>query len=225
MKKITKLILGAPKTIYYNFKIFDVRTAMRFPLIVAPKVKINKPKRGRIRINGNPHFGLLTIGMWDGSDYLGLGQYTTIEFNENAAFSIDGHVSIASGSHIYIGKEAELRIGNGFKGNYGLHIVCRKKVTLGTDVLVSWNCTILDSDGHEIIDANGIKINTDKDVVIGNHVWIGSDVTILKGSYIIDDCVLGSNSVVHQKCDVSNSVYITDSKMRAVSRDNIYWKI
>lgn len=225
MNKITKLILGMPKTIYYNFMIFDAKTAMHLPLIVAPKVKIRNPKHGRIRINGNPRFGLLTIGMWDGSDYLGMGKYTTIEVNDDACFCIDGHVSIASGSHIFLGEKAELRIGSGFKGNYGLHIVCRKKITLGNDVLVSWNCTILDSDGHEIFNKVGMRVNADKDVNVGNHVWIGADVTILKGSHICDECVIGSNSVVHQKCDDSNSVYITDSKMRIVSKDDINWKI
>lgn len=223
MKKIVKLILGVPKILYYNFRIFDFKTALHFPLIVAHKAVIYNPKRGSIKISGNPSFGMLTVGLWDGSDHLGIGQYTTIEFNDSSTISIDGHVSIASGSHLYIGKSAKLQIGSGFKGNYGLHIVCRKHITIGTDVLISWNCSIMDSDGHEIINKENELVNKNEEIIIGDHVWIGSTVTILKGTSIANGSIIGSNCTVHKKCLENNSIYVSSETVRRLPREEMNW--
>lgn len=72
----------------------------------------------------------------------------------------------------------------------------------GSNVLIGENCmfsgkiTIRNSDGHSILDINGNRINPPRDVIIGNHVWVGYGATILKGSKIGNDSIVGSNSCV-----------------------------
>jgi len=45
-----------------------------------------------------------------------------------------------------------------------------------------------------------------KPVIIGRNVWIENSVTILKGSVISDNCIIGACSVVTGKCFAENTV-------------------
>lgn len=45
-----------------------------------------------------------------------------------------------------------------------------------------------------------------KPVIVGKNVWIGNNVTILKGSVIGDNCIIGACSVVTGKCFAENTV-------------------
>lgn len=66
-----------------------------------------------------------------------------------------------------------------------------RKILIGTDCMLSKGIKIATTDSHSIIDlVSGERTNLAKDVVIGNHVWLGQNVTINKGVEI------GSNSIV-----------------------------
>ena len=44
--------------------------------------------------------------------------------------------------------------------------------------------------------------------MIGNHVWLGLGVSVLKGSVIADHVVVGKSSTVTNKLDSPYSVYV-----------------
>lgn len=54
----------------------------------------------------------------------------------------------------------------------------------------------MDSDSHKIYSSDNVVRNSDLPVVVGNNVWIGCNVTILKGTIIPNNCVIGANSVL-----------------------------
>lgn len=70
-------------------------------------------------------------------------------------------------------------------------------VTIGADTHIAAQCYIIDMD-HGI--AAGQAISKQKGsiapVIIGKDVWIGANVTILKGSVIDDGTVIGAKSLV-----------------------------
>lgn len=70
-----------------------------------------------------------------------------------------------------------------------------RKVIIGEDCMFANDIQIRTSDSHKIFHQNK-RINEAKDVVIGNHVWIGNKVTILKGSNISNNSVIGLGSIV-----------------------------
>lgn len=74
----------------------------------------------------------------------------------------------------------------------------KHKVTIGDECAISWNCTIIDNDMHQIHELpENVKASTKKnEVVIGNHVWVGAGVMILKGVTIGDNCVIAAGSIV-----------------------------
>lgn len=70
------------------------------------------------------------------------------------------------------------------------------KVIVGKDCLFSNNIIVRTSDSHSILNYADERINRGNDVIIGDRVWVGYGVTILKKSVIEDDCVIGTQSVV-----------------------------
>lgn len=57
----------------------------------------------------------------------------------------------------------------------------------------------MDHDAHDIFDNYGSKINEDKAVALGNHVWLGSNSTVLKGTQLSADTIVAANSIVTSK--------------------------
>ena len=112
-------------------------------------------------------------------------------------------------------------IEKGFYCDYG------DKISIGNDVYININCTLLDGGNITIGDhvkiASGVQIltvnhpidaderrkNTSlvSDVVIGNDVWIGAGAIILPGVSIGDSVVVGAGSVVTKDLQ-QNCVYV-----------------
>ena len=58
-------------------------------------------------------------------------------------------------------------------------------------------------------------------IIIGNHVWVGHAVKILKSSMINDDSVIGSSSLVNKKFENGN-VIIAGFPAKVI-RNEITW--
>ena len=81
------------------------------------------------------------------------------------------------------------------------------KVIIGDDCMFSHGISIYTSDFHGIYDLNTMKpINYGGDIIIGNHVWLGANITIMKKSVICDNCVVGTQSVIAKRFDKSNCI-------------------
>ncbi len=95
-------------------------------------------------------------------------------------------------------------------------------VTIGDDCLMSWGIIMRVGDWHTILDAETKKVlNPNKDIVLGNKVWCGSDVYIAKGVTIPDNCVVGARSVVTKQFSEPNCVIVgTPAK---VVKTGIIW--
>lgn len=82
-----------------------------------------------------------------------------------------------------------------------------KDIIIGNDCMFSYRITLRTTDAHSIIDLeSGSRINPAKDIVIGNHVWVGADVLISKGARIADDCIVGARAVVTKDFNQPNCV-------------------
>ena len=47
----------------------------------------------------------------------------------------------------------------------------------------------------------------DQDVIVGNDVWMGSSVTILKGVHVADHCVIAAGAVVTRDVEPEYSIW------------------
>ena len=70
-------------------------------------------------------------------------------------------------------------------------------LSIGQDCMISHDVEIMCSDSHSVVDLeSGLRLNPAKDVEIGDHVWLGANTAVLKGSRIGRNCVIGFRSVV-----------------------------
>jgi len=96
-----------------------------------------------------------------------------------------------------------------------------------TSIIVGARCLIASvrvrtSDSHHIIDlTTGKMINRPSDILIGDHVWIGEDVLLLKGTKIGEGSVIGAKSLVNSEIPQSTLCVGTPAK---VVKSNIGWR-
>ena len=93
--------------------------------------------------------------------------------------------------------ESEVKIGNNVSINNAFSAIAEAKIFIGNDVLIGVNCTIIDTDGHNLDrKKRNIGIPETAEVHILNNVFIGSNVSILKGVTVGENSVIGNSSVV-----------------------------
>lgn len=197
------------KTIIFNFKVFPFKTAIKLPILISYKVKTDGLYKNCIEINSDisrfmikininkPSIGVNCSTTEDG--YLGISQGGKIIFTGKANFATGVSIRIDGG---------KLKIGNGFNSNGNCHFSCGDNVEIGNDVLLGWNVNIRTTDGHTIYNLENpkIKTNENKPIIIGDHVWIASNVDILKNVEIPENCVIGYRSCVTRKFTEKNCI-------------------
>jgi acetyltransferase-like isoleucine patch superfamily enzyme len=71
-------------------------------------------------------------------------------------------------------------------------------ISIGQDCMLSGDVRMDVSDMHSILDAQTRKrINPPQDIEIGDHVWVGQGVHILKGSRVERDSILGAKALIN----------------------------
>ena len=92
-----------------------------------------------------------------------------------------------------------------FNNDCAVHAI--KEIRIGSETIFGENVRVYDhnhrfADEKEAIKGQGYSTAP---VVIGEHCWIGSNVTILKGATIGDNCVIGAGCVIAENIP-SNTV-------------------
>lgn len=94
-------------------------------------------------------------------------------------------------------------------------------IEIGSDCMFSLGIQIHNTDYHSILDSNEKRINYGKDIIIGNHVWIGMYSTILKGSRIPENTIVAAGSLVNSQFSKSNTILAgTPAKIK---KENVSW--
>lgn len=109
-----------------------------------------------------------------------------------------------------------LKIGTSFF-NRGCCITAIKHIEIGDECLFGPNVVIVDHD-HDFRYLDNQRGNHYKcaDVHIGNNVWVGANVTILRGSEIGDNCVIGAGCVIKGKVKNNTVVYAKENHVKKI---------
>ena len=129
-----------------------------------------------------------------------------MRFPKNIFFG--SHVAIKEGARICAcNAEAKIQVGVNTTIGYHTFIFASSSIRIGDDCLIAPFVYIVDSN-HQIKAGQRInqQPNESAPIQIGNDVWIGSNVTILKGVQIGDGAVIGANSLVNTDIP-PNSIY------------------
>ncbi len=135
-----------------------------------------------------------------------------------------GAQKLSSKSKLSVGKKGRITLGGRCMAEEGVLLHAPSgKITLGTKVFINRNSTIV---SHESIDIGSYttigpnvciydhdhdtenwKQFISKPVSIGENVWVGANVVILKGVQIGDNAVIGAGTVVSKSIPADHVCY------------------
>lgn len=95
--------------------------------------------------------------------------------------------------------DSEISIGNDVSINNSFSAVAFSTIQIGSNVLIGVNCSIIDTDGHDLnpeLRTTGLPKTAS--VSIEDNVFLGSNVTVLKGVTIGKNSVIANGAVVTQ---------------------------
>lgn len=138
--------------------------------------------------------------------------FPIIDVAKTGKLIIDANVTLINNASSTLGRNtrckfcvypgALLHIGENV-GMSNTSIVATKQVVIGHNVLIGGGTTIVDSDFHSMNPNDWHTPNDElnmisKEVNIGNNVFIGMNVIILKGVHIGDNAIIAAGAVVTQ---------------------------
>ena len=176
----------------------------------SPYAAIDIRPGGKIDING-----YVTIGY--GRNKKSHAE-TAVLVDENAILSFNGNNRILPHSDIQVFRGATLRIGSGAT-NMGLKIVCAEKIWIGDHTHIGRDVWIRDNNGGHVVIQKGYTNSAP--VIIGDYVWICSNVQIMKGVTIGEGAIIASNSVVTANVPAHSMVSGNPAQVIA---ENMVWR-
>lgn len=104
------------------------------------------------------------------------------------------------------------------QGKTHLAAIESTSIVIGKDCMFSSDIHFTTGDSHSIINLDGNRINKSEDITIGNHVWIGTKVTCLKGVIVPDNCIVGASTLLNKKYNQKKCI-IAGNPCKVVSTD------
>ncbi|MDT2751912.1 acyltransferase [Enterococcus thailandicus] len=140
----------------------------------------------------------------------------SIIYISKSRFRCPFHVNIYHDSVFYLGKNNSI---NGERAIFQLSEY--KNIFIGDDNMFSFGVSIRVADPHLIYSTETMeRINDSKSVYIGDHVWIGQNVSILKGAFVGSGSIIAGDALLTKKVP-SNTIF-GGSPAKKIKTD-IFW--
>ena len=158
-----------------------------------------KSRNVRIDINGNNNTLIIEKAATLTNLRISIdGDNNTLIIGRNCRIYGPCYIGIENGANVTIGESTGLR---------GVTILAKgAPITIGANCMTSYEVIIRNHDSHSIrsVDSDEI-LNEPKGIIIRDNVWIAQRVTILKGTTVGSNSVIGFGSIV-TKDIVNNSI-------------------
>ena len=125
-----------------------------------------------------------------------IGRNVKVITKNNGKIICEGKIRLDS--YAELESLGEIKLGNHFVLNSYSRVVAHEQICIGENVVIARFVSILDHD-HALGKEKGtfeLRGYTTAPIKIGNNVWIGDKVSILKGVTIGDNVIIGANAVV-----------------------------
>ena len=185
------ILRSIPKTLRFNLHYFPLKTALKLPVVVSHRTFLRE-LNGKVVLPEKVETAMVKIGFGDVGHYDRKHSRSIWQVSGTVGFG--GKASIGHGSKLSI--RGDLTLGADFNMTAESTIVCAKSIRFGNDCLLSWDILVMDTDEHPLYDKEHKRINPDKPIIVGNHVWIGCKCVLLKGAEIPDNTVLAAGTLL-----------------------------
>lgn len=147
-----------------------------------------------------------------------------IDFNGNNSilylssntFDYAVNISLNENNICFIGKN------NFFNGITTIVLSESKNIIIGSDCMFSYEVSLRVADVHLIYHTKTKeRLNHSKSIYVGDHVWLGQNALILKGTQIGSGSIIGANSVLSNKTVPSNTTF-AGSPAR-LTKEDTFW--
>lgn len=187
------------KSIYYSLK-------WRGSVRIGKNVRISN--KGKIKLPPNKTIRIQTRSQ--------------IIIRKNGILEFKGEAYLGEGTRFLVGENATMIIGNNFSCTGRSDFDAIKSIEIGDTCRFSVNLQIMDTDHHKILDKNNFIINEPQSITIGNNVWVGCTSTILKGSHIPNNVIIGANSLVTNKNKLESNYIFAGCPIKKI-KEFKYW--
>lgn len=213
------------KSFIFCKKAFGFKIALRLPIIIGKYVKYYGVNTGSIILTERPYFGMVRLGVTTGSN--GIWKYDNcdgiIDFS-GGTITFGQNINISKGFCLKAIEDSVVHIGSNFSANSYFTLLAKTEISIGENCLFGWNVLMNDGDGHSVVSSiTGDTLNRKKAIIIHDHVWIAANVSILKGSHIQSNSIVGYGSTVGKEFNTAN-VCIAGCYPGAIVKEKINWK-
>lgn len=138
------------------------------------------------------------------SDFLVLIQPNVkVILEEGAKITFGKNVLIKNDTIIYAKKNSSILFGDNTSTGHHTEISANNRIRIGNDVIMGAYTYITDADHryddpHLPIRLQPMNIG---EVTVGDNVWLGRGVMVLKDSHVGSNCVVAAGSIVTKKFD------------------------
>ncbi len=141
------------------------------------------------------------------------GKSFSITLSSESKLYCEKNITFLNHCNITIPGKGVISLGNEIFFNHGCSITSLDQISIGNNCLFGENVKIYDhnhcfNNTSKLIKDQGYSIAPIK---IGNNVWVGSNVTILKGVTIGDNSVIGAGCVITQNIPSNSIVKISQN--------------
>lgn len=187
------------KYIYYNYYCKNIIRYGKAKLIPEKHAILDLHDTAKIKVYGDENFliGVSKLKKSKAETYIRMGRDSVWYLRRGGALTYECTLEIHENAVLDTGY---------FTMNARGTMVVDKKVTLGEDVMMARNVIIYDSDFHQILDYEERQTNPPQEVIIGDRVWLGAGVTVLKGARIASHSVVGAGVLVTKNNSHENTV-------------------
>ena len=211
------IVRSIPKTLRFNYHYFPFMTALKLPVIVSHRTCLRE-LHGKVVLPEKVERAMVRIGFGD------VGHYDRIRsrsiWQVSGTVSFGGKASIGHGSKLSV--RGNLKFGADFFMTAESTIVCAKEITFGNECLLSWDVLVMDTDEHPLYNKENERINPDKPIVVGDHVWIGCKCVLLKGAEVPNDTVLAAGTLL--KSAFAGEQQVIGGNPPSILKREVHWE-
>ena len=211
------IVRSIPKTLRFNLHYFPLKTALKLPVVVSHRTFLRE-LNGKVVLPEKVETAMIKIGFGDVGHYDRKRARSIWQVSGMVTFR--GKASIGHGSKLSV--RGDLKLGADFNMTAESTIVCAKEICFGDDCLLSWDILVMDTDEHPLYNKEHKRINPDKPILVGNHVWIGCTCVLLKGAVIPDDTVVAAGTLLTSA--ISGEQQVIGGNPPSVLKRDVRWE-
>ena len=211
------IIRSIPKTLRFNLHYFPLKTALKLPVVVSHRTYLRE-LHGKVELPEKVERAMVKIGFGDVGHYDRKRSRSIWQVSGTVSFG--GKASIGHGSKVSV--RGNLCLGDGFNMTAESTIVCAKEIRFGRDCLLSWDILVMDTDEHSLYNNENERINPDKAILVGDHVWVGCKCVLLKGTQVPNNTVVAAGTLLTSS--ITGEHQVIGGNPPAVLKNDVRWE-